>query len=358
MSFPSTKEERTEKKNIGQNNQTAINDLDEFSSQKTRSKTAIDNTIFNLILLEKIYLDLIMKIITQRKIIGKGGQSVIKKYYSTIYKRTVVEKMVNINSNSKSKAIDDGLDILKEGIILKELDHPNIIKIYEFKKYPPIITMEYCEKGSLRKFLDERVNLDLIYKIYLIYSICNGLKYVHSKGIIHGDLKCANILLSDEKKFYIGKVSYPIPKIADFGLSQFEANNLEAGTPGFIAPEIYKGSGLNFKTDIFALGMVMFEILSGLKPLDFNLQQTKRFFEEKKIPCIKEILRVAWKLKLEQFLPGIKNEIYNLFYSIMINCIDDNPEERPSIDKIFSTVEKLYKLLLIISNHLCLNADE
>ena len=288
-------------------------------------------------------MDLIKKIITQRKTIGKGVQSEIKKYYSAIYKRTVVEKMLNINSFVKSilglKGIDDGLNILKEGIILKGLDHPNIIKIYEIKEFPPIITMEYCEKGSLRNFLDERVNLNGINKIYLIYSISNGLKYVNSKGIIHGDLKCANILLSDENKFYIGKVSYPIPKIADFSLSQFEANKLAAGIPGFIAPEIYKGSGLNFKTDIFALGMVMFEILSVLKPLDSDLQLTKLFFKEKNIPCTKEILRVAWELKLEQFLPGINNRIYDLFYYIMIKCIDDNPEERPSIDEFFQLLK-------------------
>jgi serine/threonine protein kinase len=60
--------------------------------------------------------------------------------------------------------------------------------------------MEYCAKGSLRKVLNKSNNLPLKYKIFLIRSICSGLSYVHSKGIVHGDLKCDNILLSDEKK--------------------------------------------------------------------------------------------------------------------------------------------------------------
>ena len=76
-----------------------------------------------------------------------------------------------------------------------------------------------------------------------------------------------------KKKYYIGKSYYPIPKLADFGLSQISPNKVAAGTPGYIAPEVYKGSGLNFKTDIFALGIVMFEILSCLRllPSDLNL---------------------------------------------------------------------------------------
>ena len=141
--------------------------------------------------------------------------------------------------------------------------------------------MEYCAKGSLRSILDKNIYLPPIYKIFLIYSICDGLGYIHHKGIIHGDLKCDNILLSDENKFYIGEYYYPIPKLADFGLSQICPNQVAAGTPGYIAPEVEKGSGLNFKTDIFALGMVMFEILSGLKPLPSDLELAMKLLASK-----------------------------------------------------------------------------
>jgi serine/threonine-protein kinase len=112
--------------------------------------------------------------------------------------------------------------------------------------------MEYCDKGSLRSILDKGFRLPLLYKIFLIYSICDGLGYIHYKNIIHGDLKCANILLSTEKKYFIGHSYYPIPKLADFGLSQIKPNKIMAGTPGYIAPEIYKGSGLTKKV-IFLL---------------------------------------------------------------------------------------------------------
>jgi len=329
-----------------------------FSSQKTKAETkTIDNINFtdnDVDRLAKIYFNMIMKMaMTNKETIGKGGQATIRKYYSPKFKKTVVEKVININSNTRNtigdKGILDAINLLKEAIFLYGFDHPNIVKIYDFKSDPPTIIMEYCAKGSLRNILDKKFYLPPIYKIYLIYSICNGLNYVHSKGIVHGDLKCDNILLSDEKRYYVGKYYYPTPKLADFGLGQFHANNVAAGTPGFIAPEIFEGSGLNFKTDIFALGMVMFEILSGLRPLPTDPELAMIFLKEKKIPCTKEVLRKAWELRIEAFLPGINNAYYDAFYTIMVSCIDDDPDKRPDIFQIYSVVKVLYGIIVKIS---------
>ena len=225
-------------------------------------------------------------------------------------------------------------------------DYPNVIKIYDFIEDPVTIVMEYCAKGSLRHILDGGFYLPPLYKIFLIYSICDGLGYIHTKGIVHGDLKCDNILLSDENRYYIGNKYYPIPKLADFGLSQISPNKVAGGTPGYIAPEVYEGSGLNFKTDIFALGMVMFEILSGLRPLPSDPELALIFLAANKIPCTKEVLRVAWETRNEVLLPGIKNAFYDAFYTVMIKCIDDDPDKRPDILPLFLIVQKLYNILL------------
>ena len=209
--------------------------------------------------------------------------------------------------------------------------------------------MEYCSKGSLREVLDKRVKLPLEYKIFLIRSICSGLCYVHSKGIVHGDLKCDNILLSDEKKIKIGDSLFPIPKLADFGLGQFGDNKIVGGTPGFIAPEILKGSGLTFKTDIFALGMLMFEILSGLRPIPAQKEVVLHYLAQGKMPCTKEVVRKAYELKEESLLPGINNPIYNEFYGIMIACIREEPSQRPNIEQVYEIVQMLEGALLILS---------
>ena len=264
-----------------------------------------------------------------KKTIGFGGQAKIRKYYSPKFKKYVVEKVIKTNiSNNKEEELIDKINLCKEAILLSQCDFPNVIKIYDFKKEPVTIVMEYCAKGSLRSILDKKIFLPPLYKIFLIYSICDGLYYIHYKGIVHGDLKCANILLSDELKYYIDNKFYPIPKLADFGLSQISPNEVAAGTPGFIAPEVFKGSGLNFKTDIFALGMVMFEILSGLQPLPSDMDLAMEFLDAKMIPCTKEILKIAWAKRIEALLPGIKNPYYDTFYTIMIRCINDDPKKK------------------------------
>ena len=319
-----------------------------YGISKLRPEIKVDNKLLQSDL-QTIYTNIMKtKKTSIKKTIGQGGQAKVRKFYSDKFKKTLVEKVINISASAKAtlgpQGILDAINLCKEAILLSGLNHPNVVKVYDFIKDPPTIIMEYCEKGSLRNILN-KFDLPPLYKIFLIYSICDGLKYVHSKGIVHGDLKCDNILLSNEKKFFIGKYYYPIPKLADFGLGQFHPNDVKAGTPGFIAPEIFKGSGLNFKTDVFALGMVMFEILSGLRPLPSNPEIALSILKQGKIPCTKEILRKAWKLRSEELLPGIENPFYDAFYTIMINCIDEDPKYRPPVSEIYLIVKKLYQIL-------------
>ena len=298
----------------------------------------------------QLFLSFLQARTSTRKTIGQGGQGKIIKYYSNKYQREVVEKIVNLNNCTRGTLGVNGIQsLIKEAVLLAGFDHPNIVKIFDFKINPPTIIMEYCAKGSLRQLLDKDIDLPVKYKIFLITSICNGLCYVHSKGIVHGDLKCDNILLSDEKRIKIGEYLFPIPKLADFGLGQFGDNQIVGGTPGFIAPEILKGSGLNFKTDIFALGMLMFEILSGLRPIPAQKELILHYLAQKKIPCTKEVLRKAYELKDESFLPGIRDPIYSQFYAIMIECIKDDPTERPNIEQVYEIVKLLEGALLILS---------
>jgi serine/threonine protein kinase len=263
--------------------------------------------------------------------------------------KKVIKLNVSTSTSLKERELITKINLCKEAILLFTCNYPNVVKIYDFIENPITIVMEYCAKGSLRNILDKRIYLPPLYKIFLIYSICDGLGYIHSKGIIHGDLKCDNILLSDEYRYYIGNKYYPIPKLADFGISQISPNSYLGGTPGYIAPEVYEGSGLNKKTDIFALGMVMFEILSGLRPIPSDLDLAMELLAAKIPPCSKEVLRIAWERRCEELLPGIKKPYYDAFYTIMIKCIDDDPDKRPIILSIFLVVRELYNALLKVT---------
>ena len=303
-----------------------------------------------------------INLIGRTKTIGRGGQAKIQKFYSAKFNKTLVKKVININTSltaeAKKEEILHKISLCKEAILLSKCDYPNIVKIYDFIENPVTIVMEYCSKGSIRDILDKNISLPPLYKIFLICSICDGLGYIHYKGIVHGDLKCANILLSDEYRYYIGNKYYPIPKLADFGLSQISPNHIAAGTPGYIAPEIYEGSGLNKKTDIFALGMVMFEILSGLRPLPSDLDLAVKCLKADIPPCTKEVLRVAWAKRSEELLPGIKNAYWDAFYTLMIKCINDDPVKRPDIASLYITVRNLYKMLLKVSKEFVFDESE
>ena len=327
-----------------------------LSNTKTKAQTeSYKNTISetDFIKMQKYYFNLLTLMGCGKKTIGNGGQAKIRKYYSPKFKKMVVEKVINLKVSTtaslQAKEIMDKINLCKEAILLFTCDYPNVIRIYDFIDDPITIVMEYCAKGSLRNILDKKIYLPPLYKIFLIYSICDGLGYIHSKGIVHGDLKCDNILLSDENKYYIGNKYYPIPKLADFGLSQISPNEVLGGTPGYIAPEIYEGSGLNFKTDIFALGMVMFEILNGLRPLPSDINLAMKCLAAKIPPCTKEVLKIAWEKRNEALLPGITNKYYDTFYTIMILCIDDDPKKRPDILSLYLIVRELYLILLSVS---------
>ena len=324
-----------------------------FENNSTRAQTKVNKNIISqsdLLRIKKTYRNIFTMMVNQKKTIGQGGQAKIRKYYSTKFKKNVVEKVINVNKSTKDNSVYQDLmnkiNLIKEAMLLSHCNYPNVVKIYDLTKDPLTIVMEYCDKGSLRSIIDQGFYLPPLYKIFLIYSICDGLGYIHTQGIIHGDLKCDNILLSTEKKFFIGHSYYPIPKLADFGLSQIKPNKIIAGTPGFIAPEILEGSGLTKKTDIFALGMVMFEILSGLRPLPSNLDLAMKYLEQNIPPCTKEVLRMAWDKRIEELLPGINNAYYDAFYTLMILCIDDDPKKRPDIAALFLCVRKLYIILL------------
>ena len=93
----------------------------------------------------------------------------------------------------------------------------------------------------------------------------------------------------------------------------------------------------------------MFEILSGLRPLPSDLDLAMQYLEEGIPPCTKEVLKLAWKERNEYFLPGIKNDFYDAFYTLMILCISDNPKRRPNIKTIYLVVRKLYIIMLKVT---------
>lgn len=215
---------------------------------------------------------------------------------------------------------------LKEVELLKNVDHANVIKFYEsfiFENELYIAT-EFADKGDLRKYLKKRIiekdSLDELQVFDLIRQICLGLNHLHEKRIIHRDLKPANILMFSE-----GKV-----KIGDLGLgrelsdSSFSAFSL-VGTPLYMSPELINKSGYDFRTDIWSLGCITYELLT-LKP---------PFFVEKNIEKLNFQICSADYQKLSS--NNFSNEVRNL----VDKMLQVNPNDRTTILQTISNMEMI-----------------
>ena len=205
--------------------------------------------------------------------------------------------------------------------IFKSLNHPNLIQyitsFYDKKKRLCII-MEYADNGDLYSIVKKHqqtktyINEDLIWKFVL--QIFQGIKYIHSKKIIHRDIKCQNIFLTKN-----GTI-----KIGDFGISRLLKNTVDdfaktpIGTPYFLSPEICSGSKYNFKIDMWMIGCVLYELATLRKP-----------FEAPSIPDLVE------KIKNQNFIPISKNYSDELQFLIE-KLLNKDPQNRPSIKEVLN----------------------
>ncbi|CAL5090082.1 unnamed protein product [Urochloa decumbens] len=159
----------------------------------------------------------------------------------------------------------------REAEILSKLHHPNVVAFYGVVKDGPGGTLatvtEFMVNGSLRHVLQRRDKyLDRRKRLIIAMDAAFGLEYLHSKNIVHFDLKCDNLLVNLKDQ------SRPICKVGDFGLSKIKRNTLVSGgvrgTLPWMAPELLNGSSnkVSEKVDVFSFGIVLWEILTGEEP--------------------------------------------------------------------------------------------
>ncbi|CAN4080376.1 unnamed protein product [Withania somnifera] len=174
--------------------------------------------------------------------------------------------MVDFDPNSLQT-----LEFWREAEILSKLHHPNVVAFYGVVQDGPGGTLatvtEFMVNGSLRHvLLCKDRNLDRRKKLIIAMDAAFGMEYLHSKNIVHFDLKCDNLLVN------LKDPSRPICKVGDFGLSKIKRNTLVTGgvrgTLPWMAPELLNGSSnkVSEKVDVFSFGIVLWEILTGEEP--------------------------------------------------------------------------------------------
>ncbi|XP_020537419.1 serine/threonine/tyrosine-protein kinase HT1 isoform X2 [Jatropha curcas] len=191
--------------------------------------------------------------------------------HSRIYRGIYKQRDVAIKIVSQPEEDEDLASMLEkqftsEVALLFRLRHPNIITFVAACKKPPVfcIITEYLAGGSLRRYLHQQephsVPLNLVLKLAL--DIARGMQYLHSRGILHRDLKSENLLLGEDM----------CVKVADFGISCLETQCGSAkgftGTYRWMAPEMIKEKHHTKKVDVYSFGIVLWELLTALTPFD------------------------------------------------------------------------------------------
>ena len=255
--------------------------------------------------------------LTYKKIseLGQGAYGTAYLVQDKKYKQYYVMKTIPLKKlNEKERK-----DALKEASILQNLDHPNIIKFQEvfLCKNPNSLNIitEYADGGDLNKKIERKIPFkeDLILDWFI--QICLALNHVHSKRIIHRDIKAQNIFLTKNG----------IVKLGDFGISKsltcsFELARTVIGTPYYLSPEIVKNSPYSFKTDVWSLGVLLYQMCALKMPFDAD-----------SLPNLsKKILKAEYKEIPNNYSDNLKNLIRSL--------LQVEPKNRPTVKEILSKI--------------------
>lgn len=193
--------------------------------------------------------------------IGEGGMANVYLAIDTILNRKVAVKILRGDLATDEKFVRK---FQREASAASNLDHPNIVGIYDVGEDDGnyYIVMEYVEGRTLKSLIKRRGALTLPEVIDIMTQLTSGIAHAHEKGIIHRDIKPQNVLILDDG----------LVKIADFGIAQalnsneLTQTNSVMGSVHYLPPEQANGTGSTYKSDIYSLGILMFELLIGKVP--------------------------------------------------------------------------------------------
>ena len=269
------------------------------------------------------------------EVIGEGAfgkvYKVKEKNGETIYAAKISKKTINSSTDASSKA--SKISLRREVNILSKLNHPAILKFIcyspvNFKQKPkPVIVTEYAPNGTLYDLMKLEQQMlakdewNDTRKLIILYGVASAMSYLHSHKIVHRDLKPQNILMD----------SCLLPKIADFGLSKINHSNESMtmkstvgsikGTPLYISPEIWEKQEYTEAGDVYAFGMIMYEMITAEQPFkELNVNE-------------QTVFEVAERIKSGE-RPQFTYEIPETYRILIERCWDHDPTKRPPFAEI------------------------
>jgi serine/threonine protein kinase len=196
--------------------------------------------------------------------IGQGATAIVYSGEDPFNDRKVAIKVARSRADmSEDEAKRFEKLFLNEASLAGKLNHPNIVAVYDAVVEGELryIVMEYVPGGSLKKYCSEANLLPVRQTVLVVYKICRALDYAFQNGVIHRDIKPANILLSERDDIKIS--DFGTAKISDVAHTQVDGF---MGSPAYMSPEQINEEPPSVQTDIYSLGVVMYELLAGKLP--------------------------------------------------------------------------------------------
>jgi len=195
-------------------------------------------------------------------LIGEGAMGTVYRAHDPTIGRVVAVKTVRFDGNASPAKRDQ---VMREARSAGALSHPNIVTIFDagIEQSSAYITMEFVDGKSLATHIHASAPLHPGAILNWLDQIASALDYAHEQGVIHRDIKPSNILLARD-----GRI-----KLADFGIAKLATTitvdkGVIVGTPGYMAPEQMQGSAVDYRCDIFSLGVVVYELIAGKCPFE------------------------------------------------------------------------------------------
>jgi serine/threonine protein kinase len=270
--------------------------------------------------------------------IGQGGKSIVYKAQDLELGKIVACKIL------LSELLDDEINFKRfrqEAIAAKRLEHQNINSVSDFGEWngQPFMIMEYLEGRCLAELLDSQPQLPIKDALSIFIQIAQGCAYAHARNIIHRDLKPSNVMI-------LSGTSSNTVKIIDFGIAKIVSENTLAGTkltktgdifgsPLYMSPEQCMGKTVDLRSDIYSLGTLMYEVLTGKPPLEGPTAMVTIFKHTKEMPA-----------KFGNI--GVEPKYSQAIENIVFKCLAKDPRQR--FQKMEEILEACSKILDTLSN--------
>ncbi len=265
-----------------------------------------------------------------REIIGIGGMAVVYKAYDCIEDRIVAVKILKEEFIKNEEFITR---FKNESKAIAVLNHPNIVKVYDvsFGDLIQYIVMEYVDGVTLKEYINKQGSLRWKDAVYLTIQVLRALQHAHDKGIVHRDVKPQNIMLLAD-----GTI-----KVTDFGIARFARSEHKTmtdkaiGSVHYISPEQAKGEITDEKADIYSVGVMLYEMLTGKLPFEAESAVSVAIMQLQKDPVLPREINNTIPVGLEQITMHAMQKDVAKRYKSAAEMLRDLEEFRRSPDMVF-----------------------